>query len=120
LDTTLNVILYQQIGGVDSHARKCHSGPPRFVLGRSIAQSAVLVYCISHSFLARLLSHEAGISFTPPAQYGFEEFDPNGILPARVYTKDELLTYLEHYQEKCRQTITGMTEKRAHERGCTA
>jgi len=39
-----------------------------------------------------------------------------GLLPERVYTKNELQTYLEHGREKCRATISGMTEEKAHRR----
>jgi hypothetical protein len=39
--------------------------------------------------------------FAPPAPFGLEEMDPAGVLPPRVYTKDELRAYLEH----CRRTL---------------
>ena len=54
--------------------------------------------------------------FAPPAPFGLEELDPAGILPPRVYGKDELLVYLGHCREKCRATIAGLTEERARER----
>jgi hypothetical protein len=38
--------------------------------------------------------------FAPPEPFGMTEMDPAGILPERVYTKDEMLAYLEHGRAK--------------------
>jgi hypothetical protein len=54
--------------------------------------------------------------FRPPEPFGLEELDPAGVLPPRVYSRDELLTYLEHGRRKCRSTIDSLTEARATER----
>ena len=51
--------------------------------------------------------------FNPPEPFGLEELDPAGVIPARPYSKDELLTYLEYCRQKCRETIRTMTEQRA-------
>ena len=55
--------------------------------------------------------------FSPPPPYTLEELDPAGILPSRVYTKEELLEYLEHCREKAYATINGLTEEGA-QRAC--
>ena len=52
--------------------------------------------------------------FAPPAPYNLDELDPRGILPERVYTRDELVTYLEHCRQKCHTTIEGLTDEKAH------
>jgi hypothetical protein len=54
--------------------------------------------------------------FTPPAPFTLDELDPAGLLPERVYTKDELRTYLEHGRKKCRTTIEALTDEKARER----
>ena len=54
--------------------------------------------------------------FTPPPPFTLVELDPAGLLPDRVYTKDELLTYLEHGRKKCRETIAGLTDESAAKR----
>ncbi len=51
--------------------------------------------------------------FKPPEPFGLEELDPAGAVPERPYSKDELLTYLDHGRRKCRETIAGMTKVRA-------
>jgi len=55
--------------------------------------------------------------FTPPAPFTLDELDPAGLLPDRVYTKAELLTYLDHSRRKLQSTIESLTDERAS-RGC--
>jgi len=54
--------------------------------------------------------------FMPPAPFNLDELDPAGLLPERPYTKDELLTYLEHGRAKCRTFIEALTEDAARKR----
>lgn len=49
--------------------------------------------------------------FAPPAPFTLSELDPTGILPERVYSKEELLTYLEFGKDKCRKYIEALTEE---------
>lgn len=51
--------------------------------------------------------------FAPPEPYTLDELDPAGLMPGRVYAKEEMLGYLRHCREKCRATVRGMTEERA-------
>ncbi len=55
----------------------------------------------------------SGEGFTPPAPYDLSELDPSGLLPGRRYTKDELLSYLEHSRQKCRAALAGLTDEQA-------
>ena len=52
--------------------------------------------------------------FKPPEPFTLVEMDPAGVLPDRVYTKDELRRYLERGREKTRSRIAGLTDERAH------
>ena len=56
----------------------------------------------------------ASLSYMPPLPFQFIEID-GGLEPERVYTKQELLTYLAECREKCRATILNMTDERAQE-----
>ncbi len=56
----------------------------------------------------------AAVDVMPPAPFRFVEID-GGLEPERVYTKQELLTYLAQCRDKCRTTILDMTDERAHE-----
>jgi hypothetical protein len=51
--------------------------------------------------------------FIPLTPFTLSELDPDGLLPERVYTKNELLTYLEHGRKKCQQTIENLRDEKA-------
>jgi DinB family protein len=55
-------------------------------------------------------------TFAPPSPYTLSEFDPSGAMPDRVYSKDELLGYLQHGRKKCHELIAGMTDEVANSR----
>jgi len=52
-------------------------------------------------------------NFKPPEPFGLEEMDPAGVLPSRVYSKKELLKYLEHGKKKAKNFVMTMTEEKA-------
>jgi uncharacterized damage-inducible protein DinB len=45
-------------------------------------------------------------NFSPPVPFTLSEFEDS--MPERVYTKDELLTYLQFCRQKCHSLIGGM------------
>lgn len=51
--------------------------------------------------------------FAPPAPFTLAEMDPAGVMPDRVYTKDELLSYLEHGRRKLKAAMAGFTDEGA-------
>ncbi len=44
--------------------------------------------------------------FMPPEPYTLSEFDPEGIMPDRIYTKVELIQYLQFIRTKCRSRLS--------------
>src|SRR5215216_1970388 len=54
--------------------------------------------------------------FAPPAPFTLDELDPAGVMPDRVYTKAELLDYLERCRAKCRATVGALTDEAARGR----
>ncbi|SYZ74765.1 conserved hypothetical protein [Candidatus Zixiibacteriota bacterium] len=52
--------------------------------------------------------------FAPPAPFGLEEMDPAGVLPERVYSKEELFTYLKYGRRKCQSAILALNDDFAH------
>ena len=48
--------------------------------------------------------------FTPFKDFGTTELDPKGILPNRVFTKEELKTYIDHCRNKCKKIIESLNE----------
>ena len=74
-------------------------------------------YVVYHTlfFLDLYLSGSAE-SFQPPPPFTLDELDPRGLLPERVYTKDELRAYLEHGRRKCLAVIENLTDEEAGRR----
>lgn len=53
--------------------------------------------------------------FAPPSPFTLSEFDPSGLLPNRVYSKTELLEYLEHGRQKCYRLVSDSTIEQAEQ-----
>jgi len=53
-------------------------------------------------------------TFSPPPPFSLSEFED--VMPERVYSKQELLFYLQSNREKCRTLLSGLTEKKLSER----
>lgn len=53
----------------------------------------------------------ASPDFSPPVPFTMSETDPDGVLPDRVYTKEELLSYLNYCREKFLKQIDSFTEE---------
>jgi len=58
-------------------------------------------------------SHED--DFAPPAPFTLTELDPEGALPERTYTKEELRAYLATTRQKCRATLVSLTDEQARQ-----
>lgn len=52
--------------------------------------------------------------YNPYKDFGTTEFDPEGILPYKVFTHAELKEFLDHCRKKCRKRIEGLTEDNMH------
>ncbi|MGE5176129.1 MAG: DinB family protein [Hyphomicrobiales bacterium] len=68
-------------------------------------------YLVYHTlfFLDYYLS-DSDQGFAPPAPFTLSELDPAGVLPDRVYSKEELLAYLRHGREKARAIVASLTD----------
>ena len=76
-------------------------------------------YVVYHTlFFTDLYLSGSTEGFAPPAPFTLDELDPAGIMPERVYTKDELLDYLRDCRGKCRATVGALTDEGARAR-CT-
>lgn len=54
--------------------------------------------------------------FAPPAPFTLAELDPAGVLPERVYRKDELLRYLAHGRARSQVTLAALDDAAARRR----
>ena len=51
--------------------------------------------------------------FAPPPPFDLVEMEANESLP-RIYSRQELLTYLDYCRQKCQETVGGMTTEQAY------
>ncbi len=116
MDKTCKEIIWQQFGAaIDALGKAIEACPDSVWHDRS--RQPEFWYLAFHAlFWLDFYLSESADGFTPPPPFGLEELDPSGKLPPRPYTKDELLTYLEHGRNKCKTTIEGMTDEEANRR----
>ncbi|HYG58700.1 MAG TPA: DinB family protein [Symbiobacteriaceae bacterium] len=116
MDNTWRTALWQQFGAsIDMLEQAVLACPDELWGDRS--QRPEYWYVTFHTlFFLDLYLTGSAEGFAPPAPFTLDEMDPRGILPDRVYTRDELLTYLEHGRKKCRETIANLTDEQAGRR----
>ena len=115
MDTIWRSILWQQFGAaIDMLENALRACPEEIWSDRSRQPEFWYVTFHTLFFLDLYLSGSAE-GFAPPAPFTLDEMDPRGLMPERVYRKDELQAYLEHGRRKCRVTIDALTSERARE-----
>src|ERR1044071_5900894 len=105
MDTIGKEILWRQFGASIEMLENALVACPRELWGDR-SRRPEFWYVVYHTlfFLDLYLSGSAD-GFAPPAPYTLDELDPAGVMPERVYTKEELQDYLAHGREKCRAVI---------------
>jgi hypothetical protein len=89
----------------------------RLYVERQLPDAAAYWYIAYHCiFWLDYYLAETDEGFAPPPPFTLSEFDPDGALPERVYTKAELRAYLRHGRDKCRARIEGLTDPAAPKR----
>ena len=124
MDDFWKSILWRQFGAaidmLDNAIRACPEGlwsantesPPDASTG-----AAEFWYLAYHAlFWLDYYSADSPDTFIPPSPFTRSELDPAGTLPERVYSKSELLTYLDHGRNRCGSAIARLTADNAPER----
>ena len=124
MDTTMKSALARQFGAsIDMLARAITACPDRLWTARlwddeQLPRAGEFWYIAFHAlFWLDLYLSGAVEGFTPPPPFTLDELDPAGIIPHIPFSRDELLTYLEHGRAKCRETIDNLSGQSA-ERVC--
>ncbi|HEV2864106.1 MAG TPA: DinB family protein [Pyrinomonadaceae bacterium] len=108
-------VLWRQFGaGIDMLENALLACPEE--LWRDRSRQTEFWYVVYHTlFWLDLYLSGSAEGFAPPAPFTLDEMDPAGLMPERVYEKDELRAYLAYCRRKCRETIESLTEARAAE-----
>lgn len=115
MDTIWKEIIWRQFGAaIDMLDNAMLACPQQLWSDRS--RESEVWYLVYHTlFWLDLYLSGPVEGFAPPAPFSLEELDPAGVLPERPYTQAELHIYLEHCRRKCRSTIEGLTDEKAHQ-----
>lgn len=71
-------------------------------------------YVVYHTlFFLDYYMSESPEGYAPPPPFTLTELDPAGVLPDRVYSKEEMRRFLEHGRQKVRAKIAGMSDEKA-------
>src|SRR3982751_5251986 len=105
MDANWKKILWRQFGAsIDMLENAMLACPEE--LWRERREQPEFWYLVYHTlfFLDLCLSGSVE-GFAPPAPFTLDEMDSRGIMPERVYTKDEMQSYLTPGGEHCRKGI---------------
>lgn len=116
MDTGWKGILWSQFGAAIDMLGDAIDHCPETLWGDRTKRPEYWYLAYHTLFWLDLRLSGSGEGFSPPAPFGLEEMDPAGILPDRVYSKGELLSYQRHGRAKCRAVIDSLTDARADER----
>jgi hypothetical protein len=117
MSETIRDILWYQFGASIDTLENAITACPNEVWGDQISYFEYWYYAYHTLFYLDFYLSEPPNpdSFAPPAPFTRSELSADE-LPERVYTKTELLTYLEFTREKCRTRIAGLTDEGMQER----
>lgn len=115
MDSFFKQIIWQQFGASIDMLENALLACPDDLWGDRSEQPEYW-YLVYHTlFWLDLYLYGSVEKFSPPAPFTLDELDPAGLMPDRVYAKDELKTYLRHCRRKCRATIESLTDEKANE-----
>jgi len=116
MDNALKSLIWHQFGAAIDMLENAMEICPDSLWGDRSKRPEFWYVAFHTLFFLDLYLSDSDAGFLPPAPFTLDEMDERGLLPERVYTKDELRNYLSHGRQKCRTTIAGMTEEKANRR----
>ena len=115
MGTTRQTIIWHQFGASIDMLENAILACPNGVWGDR-SQKPEYWYLVYHTlFWLDLYLSGSVEGFSPPEPFTLDELDPNGLMPKRVYAKEELQAYLRYCRRKCRTTIESLTNEKADE-----
>lgn len=109
------LILWRQLGAAIDMLENAINACPATLWGDRTRQPEYWYNTYHTLFFLDFYFSEAAEGFAPPAPFGLEELDPAGVMPPRVYTKEELLIYLAYCRNKCRSVIRALTAEKSEQ-----
>lgn len=103
-------ITWQQLGASLDMLENAIGACPPSAWGERTEPSAFWYIAYHVLFFHDYYLSESDTEFAPPSPFTLSELDPAGVMPDRVYSKEEILNYLHHGRDKARRRIQGLTE----------
>ncbi len=116
MDATSRTALWHQFGAaIDMLDNALHACPEELWGDRT--RQPQFWYLVYHTlFWLDFYLSGSREGFSPPPPFTLAELDPAGVVPDRVYTREELARYLQHGRAKCRARLEGLTPEEAGRR----
>ena len=108
--------LWQQFGASVDMLENAIVACPENVWGDRTVQPEFWYTAFHTLFFLDLYLSGKEEGFRPPEPFTLDEMDERGLMPDRVYTKDEILAYARHGREKCRRTMSALTDAMLEQR----
>jgi hypothetical protein len=116
MDETFRKILWQQFGAAIQMLENAMHDCPEEVWSDQIDFHEFWYISYHTLFWLDFYLSDSPETFAPRPEFGIEEAEADETLPERVYSKPELLSYLEFAREKCCARIAGLTDETARQR----
>jgi len=115
MEIKMKEIIWHQFGAAIDMLENALLACPEKLWGERL-ESSEFWYRVYHTlFWLDFYLSDSSQGFVPPSPFTLVELDPAGLLPERVYTKNELKNYLDHCRNKCLKTIKSLSDKNSHQ-----
>jgi hypothetical protein len=112
MDTSLKQIIWNQLGAAIDSLELAIKACPEKVWGDRSGYHEFWYMSYHTLFYLDYYLSDTDKEFKPPKPYTLSELDPAGVLPDRVYTKKEMLKYLEFGRRKARKKLKSITNQK--------
>jgi hypothetical protein len=114
MQSEIKEVIWNQFGAAIEMLENAISACPENVWGNQIGEREFWYLTYHTLFWLDFYLSDTPVDFNPPKPFTLSEFDPKGALPDRVYTKEELLNYLDQSRKKCKKKIETLTDEFAN------
>lgn len=111
MDKKLNRILWNQLGAAIDSLELAIKMCPETVWGKKKGFHEFWYMAYHTLFFLDFYLSDSDRNFKPPRPFTLSEMDPAGVFPPKVYTKKELLKYLEFGRRKAKRKLKSITNQ---------
>jgi uncharacterized damage-inducible protein DinB len=115
MDTLWMTALWQQLGASVGMLDHAIAACPEELWNDRSRQPEFWYLAFHTLFFLDLYLSGSVEEFVPPPPFTLDELNPQGVLPEKPYTQNELRVYLGYCREKLRTVLSGLTEEKARE-----